>query len=118
MLFGLALPVILANISQTLMGLVDTLMVGQLGSTPLAAVGVATLVFSAVASALKAFDVAVQTMTATLAISDGWMDTPTFSQRRAPLITGAIASVPGMTRIRSITKQAPTNGQAAHSHQE
>jgi len=63
-LLGLALPVILANISQTLMGLVDTLMVGRLGSSSLAAVGVATLVFSAVASALKAYDVAVQTMTA------------------------------------------------------
>ena len=63
-LLGLALPVILANISQTLMGLVDTLMVGRLGVAPIAAVGVATLVFSAVASALKAFDMAVQTITA------------------------------------------------------
>lgn len=60
----LALPVVLANVSQTLMGLVDTLMVGQLGAAPLAAVGIATLVFSAVASALKAYDVAVQTHTA------------------------------------------------------
>jgi len=57
----LALPVVLGNVSQTLMGLVDTLMVGQLGAAPLAAVGVATLVFSAVASTLKSYDVAVQT---------------------------------------------------------
>lgn len=63
-LTALALPVVLANISQTLMGLVDTLMVGRLGSAPLAAVGVATLVFSAVASTLKAYDVAVQTLVA------------------------------------------------------
>jgi len=60
----LALPVVLANVAQTLMGLVDTLMVGQLGAAPLAAVGVATLVFSAVASSLKSYDVAVQTHTA------------------------------------------------------
>lgn len=59
-----ATPVALANISQTLMGLVDTLMVGQLGHVPLAAVGVATLLFSGVAMTIKAVDVAVQTFTA------------------------------------------------------
>lgn len=63
-ILALAAPVILANLSQTLMGLVDTLMVGQLGSAPLAAVGVATLLFSAAATPLKALDVAVQSMTA------------------------------------------------------
>ena len=60
----LAMPVVTANVSQTLMGLVDTLMVGQLGSASLAAVGVATLLFSAVASTLKALDVPVQSVTA------------------------------------------------------
>lgn len=60
----LATPVALANISQTLMGLVDTLMVGHLGHVPLAAVGVATLLFSAVAMTLKAIDTAAQTFTA------------------------------------------------------
>lgn len=60
----LSVPAILANVSQTLMGLVDTLMVGRLGAGPLAAVGVATLLFSAAATTLKATDVAVQTMTA------------------------------------------------------
>ncbi len=60
----LATPVALANVSQTLMGLVDTLMVGQLGTGPLAAVGVATLLFSAVAMTIKSVDVAVQTFTA------------------------------------------------------
>jgi MATE family multidrug resistance protein len=61
---ALATPVALANVSQTLMGLIDTLMVGQLGHVELAAVGVATLLFSAVAMTLKAVDTAVQTFTA------------------------------------------------------
>ena len=60
----MATPVILANISQTLMGLVDTLMVGRLGAESLAAVGVATLLFSALAMSLKHADVAAQTITA------------------------------------------------------
>ena len=58
---AIALPVVLANLSQTLMGLVDTLMVGHLGSAELAAVGVATLLFSALATTLKSVDTAVQT---------------------------------------------------------
>ncbi len=61
---GLAVPVVLANLSQTLMGLVDTLMVGRLGTEPLAAVGIATLLFSALAMSLKQADVATQTITA------------------------------------------------------
>ena len=61
---GMATPVVLANISQTLMGLVDTLMVGRLGDAPLAAVGVATLLFSALAMSVKHADVAAQTITA------------------------------------------------------
>lgn len=60
----LATPVVLANVSQTLMGLVDTLMVGRLGAASLAAVGVATLLFSALAMSLKSVDVAAQTITA------------------------------------------------------
>jgi len=63
-ILALALPVVAANVSQTLMGLVDTLMVGQLGAASLAAVGVATLLFSAIASTLKALDVPAQTLTA------------------------------------------------------
>ena len=61
---GLALPVVLANISQTLMGLVDTLMVGRLGTDALAAVGVATLIYSGLATPIKSLDVAVQTFAA------------------------------------------------------
>ena len=61
---GVAAPVVLAQISQTLMGLIDTMMVGQLGETSLAAVAVSTLLFSAVAMSIKSVDVAVQTFTA------------------------------------------------------
>ncbi len=61
---GLATPVVLGQISQTLMGLVDTVMVGRLGEGPLAAVAVATLLFSAIAMSIKAVDVAAQSFTA------------------------------------------------------
>ncbi len=61
---GVAAPVVLAQISQTLMGLIDTMMVGQLGEASLAAVAVSTLLFSAVAMSIKSVDVAVQTFTA------------------------------------------------------
>ncbi|MCB1185057.1 MATE family efflux transporter, partial [bacterium] len=60
----LALPVVLGNLAQTLMGLVDTLMVGRLGAAELAAVAVATLLFSALSSSIKALDVGVQSFTA------------------------------------------------------
>ena len=61
---ALAVPLVLAQLSQTVMGLVDTLMVGRLGGTSLAAVGLATLLFSALAMTIKAVDVACQTFTA------------------------------------------------------
>jgi len=61
---GVAAPVVLAQITQTLMGLVDTMMVGRLGQDALAAVAVSTLLFSAVAMSIKSVDVAVQTFTA------------------------------------------------------
>ncbi|MEN8008530.1 MAG: MATE family efflux transporter [Candidatus Krumholzibacteriota bacterium] len=61
---GMATPIVLGQLSQTLMGLVDTLMVGRLGEAPLAAVGVATLLFSALAMSIKAVDVAAQSFTA------------------------------------------------------
>ncbi len=60
----LAVPVMVANLTQTMMALVDTLMVGRLGEAPIAAVGVATLYFSVLAGSLKAIDVAVQTFAA------------------------------------------------------
>jgi len=61
---GVAAPVVLAQISQTMMGLIDTMMVGRLGQDSLAAVAVSTLLFSAVAMSIKSVDVAVQTFTA------------------------------------------------------
>lgn len=60
----LAVPVVLANLAQTLMGVVDTLMVGRLGTAAIAAVGVATLLFSTLATGLRSFDVSVQVFTA------------------------------------------------------
>ncbi len=60
----LAGPVILASLAQTLMGVVDTLMVGRLGTTAIAAVGIATLLFSVLATGLRSLDVAVQVLTA------------------------------------------------------
>ena len=60
----MATPVVLGQLSQTLMGLVDTLMVGRLGEEALASVAVATLLFSALAMSIKAIDVAAQTFTA------------------------------------------------------
>jgi putative MATE family efflux protein len=59
-----ATPVVLGQLSNTLMGLVDTIMVGRLGEAPLAAIAVSTLLFSAVAMTVKATDVAAQTFTA------------------------------------------------------
>lgn len=61
---GMAAPLVLAQISQTLMGLIDAMMVGRLGEQALAAVAVSTLLFSGVAMSIKSVDVAVQTFTA------------------------------------------------------
>ncbi len=61
---ALAAPLVLAQLAQTGMGLVDTLMVGRLGGPPLAALSLATLLFAALAMTIKAVDVACQTFTA------------------------------------------------------
>jgi multidrug resistance protein, MATE family len=97
-LSGLALPVVLANVSQTMMGLVDTLMVGQLGASSLAAVGVATLAFSAVASALKSFDVAVQTIVARRVGEgrDGEVGAVVVTGLALALVLGCVFTVIGM----------------------
>lgn len=63
-LSALAVPLVLGQLSQTLMGVVDTLMVGRLGGPALAAVGLSSLLFAALAMSLKAVDVACQTFTA------------------------------------------------------
>ncbi|MFT5315122.1 MAG: MATE family multidrug resistance protein [Candidatus Krumholzibacteriia bacterium] len=61
---AMAAPVVLGQMSQTLMGLIDTLMIGRLGDVELASVAVATLLFSALAMTIKSVDVAVQSYTA------------------------------------------------------
>lgn len=61
---ALAVPLVLTQLSQTLMGVVDTLMVGRLGGPSLAAIGLATLLFSLLAMSIKSVDVACQTFTA------------------------------------------------------
>ena len=43
-IFSLALPVIISNLSRVLMGIVDMAMVGSLGASALAAVGMAGMV--------------------------------------------------------------------------
>ena len=43
-IFSLATPVIISNLSRVLMGIVDMAMVGHLGATALAAVGMAGMV--------------------------------------------------------------------------
>jgi putative MATE family efflux protein len=60
----LAIPVVLAQLSQTFMGLADTLMVGRLGPAAVAAVGIATLLFAVLANALKAVETGVQALIA------------------------------------------------------
>jgi putative MATE family efflux protein len=60
----LATPVVLGQLSHTLMGLVDTLMVGRLGTVPLAAIALATLLFGVLANALKAVEIGVQALIA------------------------------------------------------
>ena len=61
---SMATPIVFGQLSQTLIGLVDTLMVGRLGDGPLAAVAVSTLLFSAIAMSIKSVDVAAQSFTA------------------------------------------------------
>jgi putative MATE family efflux protein len=94
----LAVPVVLANISQTLMGLVDTLMVGRLGHTPLAAVGVATLLFSAVAMTIKAVDTAAQTFTAQRvgAAREGEVGSVLATALTTVMVVGALFMVAGL----------------------
>jgi hypothetical protein len=56
---------------------------------------------------------AVQAMMAIFMNSDGWMLIPTFSQRRAPLMRGAMDSVPGITTTTSISVSTQSIGQAS-----
>lgn len=61
---GLALPIVVASLSQTLMSLIDIAMVGRLGAAAVAAVGLAGLTTFSVAALLGAIQVGVQTVAA------------------------------------------------------
>lgn len=60
----LAYPVVLGSLSYTLLSVVDTAMLGRLGSEPLAAAGIAGVFFFAIVFALGSIGVGVQTLTA------------------------------------------------------
>ena len=61
-IFILAIPVIISNISRVLMGLIDTIMVGHLGASAIAAVGMASMVTWAAMSIGIAFRTGTQTV--------------------------------------------------------
>jgi len=61
-IFTLAIPVIVSNISRVLMGLVDTMMVGHLGASAIAAVGMASMVTWTAMSIGIAFRTGTQTV--------------------------------------------------------
>ena len=44
-LFSIAIPIILQNLLQTFVNMMDTIMVGRLGSVPIAAVGLGNQIF-------------------------------------------------------------------------
>ncbi len=64
-------------------------------------------------SAFLTASIAVHTSTAIFANSEGWNETPRFSQRRAPLMRGAMDSVPGSTVRRSRIAAPISIGQAS-----
>ena len=61
-IFTLAIPVIISNLSRVLMGLVDTMMVGHLGKTAIAGVGMASMVTWTIMSLGIAFRTGTQTV--------------------------------------------------------
>jgi len=61
---ALALPIVVASMSQTLMSLIDIAMVGRLGAAAVAAVGLAGLTTFTLAALLGAIQVGVQTVAA------------------------------------------------------
>ncbi len=61
---GLATPIIMASLSQTLMSLIDIAMVGRIGAAAVAAVGLGGMLIYAVSSFLNAIQSGVQTVVA------------------------------------------------------
>ena len=60
----IASPIVLGTLSSTLLNVIDTIFVGRLGTEPLAATGVASVLFFAIAFPLSSISVGVQTLTA------------------------------------------------------
>ena len=63
-ILGLALPIIAAMVSQSLLNLVDIAMVGQLGDAPLAAVGLSSFTLFTLQSLILGLSTGVQAMAA------------------------------------------------------
>lgn len=63
-ILGLGLPIVGGMVSQNLLDMVDTLMVGRLGAVPLAAVGIASFANFAVVAVLVGLGGGVQTLVA------------------------------------------------------
>ena len=99
-LTALAVPLVLGQLSQTLMGVVDTLMVGRLGGPALAAVGLSSLLFAALSMSLKAVDVACQTFTARRigAGRDDQVGAVLATSLAVVLLLGALATWLGLAR--------------------
>jgi len=60
----LAYPVALGMISITLLNVVDTAMLGRLGSVPLAAAGISSVAYFAIVFSIAGIGIGVQTLTA------------------------------------------------------
>lgn len=63
-ILGLAVPIMLASLSQTLMSLIDIAMVGRLGAAAIAAVGLGGILTFAISSLFNALQTGVQTLVA------------------------------------------------------
>ena len=61
---GIAAPVVFGSLSLTLLSVVDTIMLGRLGAVPLAASGIAAVLFQAISFPLSGIGIGVQTLVA------------------------------------------------------
>ncbi|MCW8876182.1 MAG: MATE family efflux transporter [Kangiellaceae bacterium] len=91
-IFQIALPIIGGMISQNILNLVDAAMVGQLGSTPLAAVGLASFINFVAAAVFMGMAAGVQAMVARR-IGEG-RESEAANPLNGALLTILIASIP------------------------
>ncbi len=109
----------LAQLANTLMGLVDTIMVGRISIGAVAAVGVATLIFGILANAMKALEVAVQAVTARRVGEgrDGDVGQVLGTALAAAVSVGAVVSVVAMltpeTWLSLVLDEAPVRAMGA-----